>query len=296
MGSSAKTVLRLMQLTRDGLLPIGGHICDIGATQVFGPDAEAAVAACLRFYAKRHTAATPPEQMPEGRIREIANGGFLGDLLLLCGFSYMALDIFHATNTVLFDLNVHEPGPALEQRFDLVMNLGTTEHVFNQLRAFQTLHALTKVGGVVYHDLPMAGYLNHAFFRYDPLFFSMLAQANKYDILFDQISSGASQPMPSDLQAKGFAAESYIDVGVEFVLRRTSPAPFLIHLETSTSLDVNPAFMRDGLDSMVRTPAGTCVSYGPVESLETMMFSKLTSAWLTRAVRGASRRIGFSRP
>ena len=37
VGASTKTLERLMQITETGHLPAGAQICDIGATQLFGP-------------------------------------------------------------------------------------------------------------------------------------------------------------------------------------------------------------------------------------------------------------------
>lgn len=284
-----------MQLTNDGHLRPGSTICDIGATQLFGDATEEAVRSCLSFYALRYTWAKSPGDVPDSKISEIANGGFIGDLLLLCGFKYTALDIFHATNTILFDLNVHEPGPELEGKFDLVMNLGTTEHVFNQLRAFQSLHALTKLGGILYHDLPMAGYMNHALFRYDPLFFRTLVEANPYEVLLEQITPGAVHRTPDDLRAKGYAADTYTDMGIEIMMKRVSAEPFRIPLETTTSLSVDPEFSRVTQDGKVRMPTGSVVSYGAVYNLEHMDFKRLTELWLRRLSSGLSRRVGLSR-
>ena len=285
-----------MQLTHDGHLSPGSSICDIGATQLFGPAAEEAVRSCLTFYAGRHPVAKSPDAVPPHKIDEIARGGFLGDLLLLCGFRYVALDIFHATNTILFDLNVHEPGPELEGKFDLVMNLGTTEHVFNQFRAFQSLHALTKVGGVLYHDLPMAGYLNHALFRYDPLFFRTLIASNSYDVLLEQITPGGEHPVPTDLKAKGYAGETYSDLGIEIILKRLSYEVFRIPLETTTSLSIDPEFASLVQDGKVRIPSGTSVTYGAVNHLEGVEFRQLSALWLSRMAQGVRRLLGLTHP
>jgi SAM-dependent methyltransferase len=275
-----------MQLTHDGHLPPGSAICDIGATQLFGAAADEAVRSCLAFYAARHDAAMPPERVSDARIREIANGGFIGDLLLLAGFRYTAIDIFHATNTILFDLNVHEPGPDLAGAFDLVMNLGTTEHVFNQLRAFQTIHALTKPGGAIYHDLPMSGFMNHALFRYDPLFFRTLVAANPYDILVEEITPGAEHKTPPELLSKGYPAPTYMDMGIELILRRRDASPFRIPLETTTSLSVDPTFEKVQPSTQVRMPEGTQVIYGAINSFESMSLRELTATWLDRVKKG----------
>jgi hypothetical protein len=287
MGSSPKTLERLKHLTATGFLNPGASICDIGATQLFGDDDQQASRAFLAFYADKSASARHPDDVPPETLRAIASQGFLGDLLMLAGFKYTALDIFHATNTILFDLNIHEPGPRLIAQFDLVMNFGTTEHVFNQLRAFQTIHSLMKVGGVCYHDLPMAGYFNHALYRYDPLFFSTVLPVNHYETLLEAITLGAKEQVPEQLRRLGYAEETYTNVGIEIIYKRTSPAPFGVPLETTTALSVDPGFKNVTDSDLVRLPADSSVHYG----FQSISFSVLTKLWLSRLKQGVSRRI-----
>lgn len=262
MGASIKSLVRLMSLTNSGALPPEAEICDIGATQLFGAGIAEAAEKFLEFYAARTEKAARRDEVAPEKLAAIANNGFIGELLILAGFRYTALDIFHGTNTILFDLNVHAPGTKLSGRFDLVMNFGTTEHVFNQLRAFQTIHDLTKVGGVIYHDLPMAGYVNHAFFRYDPLFFSTVRPANGYESLLVEVSMGDVREVPQELRDIGYMAENYFDAGIEAVFRRMTADPFRIPMEATTALSIDPAFSRVTADDYVVVPAGTSVSYG----------------------------------
>src|SRR5262249_19794625 len=131
-------------------------------------------------------------------ISRISNQGLMGELMTACGFAYCALDILPADWTIVFDLNLHEPGRDLTGRFDLVTNLGTTEHVIDQYRSMKTVHALAKPGGIIYHDVPLAGYHHHGYFSYNPLFFQQLAAVNEYTILLQSYSKGGvSHPAPS---------------------------------------------------------------------------------------------------
>ncbi len=288
IGATAKTLQRLMSLTLSGDLPPGARICDIGATQLFGPAIDEGVRSFLSFYAARSPIGKPPADTSNATIDAGATGGFLGDLLLRAGFEYQALDIFHGTNTILFDLNVHAPGPKLAGSLDLVMNFGTTEHVFNQLRAFQTIHELTRVGGIAYHDLPLAGYFDHALFRYDPLFFRTLIQANRYEPLLQEVSTGAERPVPEELRRQGYLPQSYTDIGIEIVLRRTSAAPFQIPLETSTSLKVDSAFAQACDGEFVCLPNGTSIHYGSVSNAAALP-TRLAAGTLRRITRSLRR-------
>jgi hypothetical protein len=291
MGSTAKTLERLKHLTSIGALPPGSSICDIGATQFFGHHDQQAIRAFLNFYADKFSLAKRPDAVPPEQLDAIANDGFLGDLLLLAGFQYKALDIFHATNTILFDLNIHAPGPDLIERFDLVMNFGTTEHVFNQLRAFQTIHTLTRVNGICYHDLPMGGYLNHALFRYDPLFFSTVLPANEYKKLFEEVTLGEKTRVPVEMRKLGYSDPTYTNVGIEIVYRRTRPDPFRVPLDSTTALSIDPNFGNIQASGSVELPANSSVYYGANLSLDYISFLDLTSIWISRLKRGLLRRL-----
>lgn len=267
MGASLKTLHRLMSLTDRGALRPGSRICDIGATQLFGAHAMEGACAFLDFYATRRSGARKADEVDRRTLEKISQGGFLGELLVLAGFDYLSLDIFEGYQTILFDLNVHAPGPRLASSFDLVMNLGTTEHVFHQHRAFQTLHELLKPKGVLYCDLPMGGFLQHAFFRYDPLFFETLAKANRYETVLQAISMGAERPIPATLKNQGLNKQGMEDIGIEAIFKKTTKDPFRIHLETSTSLNLDPRLAKAQAEGLVEIPTTTSVHYGSTLSM-----------------------------
>ena len=45
------------------------------------------------------------------------------------------------------------------------------------------MHNLTKINGLMLHDLPFEGYVNHGYFNYQPKFFYDLAIFNNYEII-----------------------------------------------------------------------------------------------------------------
>ena len=97
---------------------------------------------------------------------------------------YRSIDINGQLNSLPFDLNsCIEERYDFSDRFDLVTNNGTTEHLFNQQAVFDNIHRLTSVGGLVLHAVPFLNYVNHCFFNYSPTFFYNLAAANSYALL-----------------------------------------------------------------------------------------------------------------
>ena len=97
-----------------------------------------------------------------------------------CGFDYLSYDVTEAPYSKVFDLNFHAVPEEDRQTAMIVTNIGTTEHIANQLNAFRVIHDLLKVGGVAIHSVPFAGMLNHSFFNYHPKFFFSLIVNNRY--------------------------------------------------------------------------------------------------------------------
>ena len=94
--------------------------------------------------------------------------------------SYTAVDLHGTDAAQRHDLNLPLP---IEDKFDLVTNLGTAEHVFNQFQFFCSLHERAKPGGLMIHELPNQGCYDHGFFNYHPTFVFDLCAANGYHIV-----------------------------------------------------------------------------------------------------------------
>ena len=101
----------------------------------------------------------------------------------LAGIEYQAIDICPAPKTILLDLNYDQAPSEYHDHFDVVLNFGTTEHIFNQWNCFEIIHDSVKTGGIIYCILPLNGYLTHGYYCYTPLFFRDLARANDYELI-----------------------------------------------------------------------------------------------------------------
>ena len=241
MGIGLKNLYRLRDLGNLGLLSTGDSIIELGAQELYCKGSEEQLADFIRYFSSRQKSDSCPDA-GVADISRIANKGFAGELFKTCGFEYQALDIFDGEDITLFDLNLEVPPPRFVEKFDLVTNFGTTEHVLNQYMAFKTMHELAKPGGVIYHDLPMGGYHLHGYFNYNPMFFEQLAAANDYEVLFYWYSSNEAPSNFATEQMKehGYTGDGWLDRGIEFVLRKTSTQPFRMPMDTTTSLGLNP--------------------------------------------------------
>lgn len=157
---------------------------------------------------------------------------------------------------MLFDLNTDSVPEYLCGKFDLVTNFGTSEHVIDQYRTFRTVHDLTTWGGLIYHDLPMGGYFYHGYFSYTPLFFNHLALANGYDVVFQwfskvPIAAPLYRGATAELTEAGWPDTGYHDVGIEYIFRKTTDAPFRIPVDVGTSVTVNREFVEGRRNDVV---------------------------------------------
>jgi hypothetical protein len=268
MGVTIKNLSRLQELGRLGHLNSGASIIEFGAQELYCIGMEQSVADFFNAFSN-----SLKFQADDQFIQRVSNKGFTSELLKRAGFKYKALDIFNGDEVILFDLNIESPPPDLIGTFDLVTNFGTTEHVINQYQSFKTMHELTKPGGIIYHDLPMGGYHMHGYFNYNPLFFQHLATSNQYEILFYWYSrSNAPTAASEAMKLNGFGSE-WIDMGIEFIFRKTSEQPFRMPLETGTSLDLSPEVWK-GADPYGKNPPmpssynnGSLVQWSSAENL-----------------------------
>lgn len=96
-------------------------------------------------------------------------------------FSRLVAIDFHGSETALkIDLNYPVD---LDERFDIVLNGGTGEHVFDVCQFYRTVHDLTLPGGLMIHQAPFQGWLEHGFYNFNTGFFWDLAAANDYTVL-----------------------------------------------------------------------------------------------------------------
>ena len=60
---------------------------------------------------------------------------------------YMAIDFHGTEHSIKFDLNNEYKD---DKKYDVVTNIGTSEHIFNQLAVFKTIHNLVTPGGLLF--------------------------------------------------------------------------------------------------------------------------------------------------
>lgn len=85
--------------------------------------------------------------------------------------SIEALDYSDFENAeVVHDLNAPLPDE-LKGRFDLIVDSGTIEHVFDVRQVLTNISLLLKPGGRIIHISPANNYVNHGFYQFGPTIF-----------------------------------------------------------------------------------------------------------------------------
>ncbi len=87
------------------------------------------------------------------------------------------------------DLNELEFTTNHHKKYDLLLDLGTQEHVFNNNNFLQNVFNLLKPGGIYIFEVPCTGYIDHGFRQYSPTFFFDLCSANSNFLKLEYLSA-----------------------------------------------------------------------------------------------------------
>ena len=243
----------MLYLQKKGLLTKAkNRILDIGPQNVYF-----CTEAQIREFV-RDQGAEPHEDVLDAEAKRLAyfstprpdeTTTLFSEITELASVDYHAFDICPAFKTDILDLNFEYLPEKFIEKFDVVLNFGTTEHVFNQWNSFEVMHDATAVDGIIYCVLPASGYLDHGYYCYTPIFFKDMAAANGYEIvdlffalagLNDVTSLGIDVrddtrflESNSGTLPDGFSRVP--NFNVHAVMRKTRSGPFRCGLEVATA-------------------------------------------------------------
>jgi hypothetical protein len=248
MGIGIDFLHDLAVIKRAGLLDDCSAVAEIGRQQfshdVFGSSQLHQLCTLYSIPVPDIGAAATPDRFTE-------DAPYSRPLWQALGYRYVAIDIDGSPDSLPLDLNVDEVPAEHKGAYGLVANLGTTEHVANQINAFKVVHDVTAVGGVMMHHVPTQGYMMHGLVNYNLKFFWMLARSNLYQFVdADLQCSPIQRPLSSDLSdfISKFRPCRDFTVPNGFLyaaLRKTSDQPFMPPLDIPTgSLPPNETIKR----------------------------------------------------
>ena len=83
---------------------------------------------------------------------------------------------------IVYDLNNPELPDELLEKFDVIIDHGTIEHVFHIPNALQNLFRMLKPGGRMIHSSPTSNLVDHGFYMFSPTFFYDFYETNNWEI------------------------------------------------------------------------------------------------------------------
>jgi hypothetical protein len=85
--------------------------------------------------------------------------------------------------THIIDLNHHAIPDTLKNHFDLILDIGTMEHVFHVPNYLANLFDLVRTGGYIWQTLPMNNWVNHGFYQFSPTLLNDFYVQNHWKII-----------------------------------------------------------------------------------------------------------------
>ncbi len=109
---------------------------------------------------------------------------------------HVSLDLNGMFGSLVVDLNFPVP-ESLIDRFQLITDYGTSEHVENQFQVFKNVHDMCKANGIMIHTLPLPNnFPDHCLYYYPKEFFSRLARLCDYKVIMLKIQNAFNPPIP----------------------------------------------------------------------------------------------------
>lgn len=143
-----------------------------------------------------------------------------------------AIDLHGTPAALKLDLNAPLE---LDRQFDCVINHGTAEHIFNIARVFVSMHEATKPGGLMIHESPFTGWIDHGFYCLQPTLFLDLARANDYTIkvLAIEVLNQSIEPIKSREELLALAKSGDVpDNAMLFVaMKKGGDGPFRVPMQ-----------------------------------------------------------------
>lgn len=228
----------IRSLQEQNLFPRGGDLLEIGEANWYGDvSLDVLRADIARFAAPEKQAALLAALEAAAPRRDHQGLWDLGKVFwntFLAPASISAIDFGGSAIAQKLDLN--QPID-IGQRFDIVHNAGTLEHVFDIAQAFRNMHNLTRPGGFMIHHAPFTGWVDHGFYALQPTLFWDLAEANGYHInvmLYAEVTPPQLVTLPSRESVLELAKAGRIgrNANLAVVMQRPlADAPFRIPMQ-----------------------------------------------------------------
>lgn len=118
--------------------------------------------------------------------------GYIDDITLFKALGFKTVQSLDYSDfegaDISWDLNLPLPEKHWE-KYDVVYDGGTSEHVFHFPQVLANIHHLLKSQGTIIHVSPSHNHVDHGFYMYSPQVYFEYYSANQYAILTSQVFS-----------------------------------------------------------------------------------------------------------
>ena len=164
---------------------------------------------------------------------------------------YTSIDISAEHNSLKVDLNNEFLDKSYYNKFDLVTDFGSCEHVFNVAECYKTIHKITKKNGLII--ICQAVYGGNGYFTFDKPFLEGIAAANNYEIIHSSYTVSSSNltkngsakqyniPLSKDL-LDTLKTNKDFDCGINMVLKKKHDAEFKTPYQGNLLKDLNKSY------------------------------------------------------
>lgn len=117
---------------------------------------------------------------------EFKRKGFITDRTFFQSIGFNNVDSIDCNDyeqcSIVYDLNTDIP-KGLYNKYDLILDSGTSEHIFNLPKVLENYFKMLKVGGRIIHILPASNHIDHGFYMFSPTLFYDYYSANNWKII-----------------------------------------------------------------------------------------------------------------
>ncbi|MFT5327511.1 MAG: 2-polyprenyl-3-methyl-5-hydroxy-6-metoxy-1,4-benzoquinol methylase [Planctomycetaceae bacterium] len=128
------------------------------------------------------------------KVRQIEGFQFadLKELLQQRGVDVTTLDFFDQRADLKFDLN--EPvGGEYSETFDMLLDIGSIEHVYDTRQAFTNHLGMVKTGGYICIHTPVSGYFRHGLHTFHPETVRESLRQNGCTVCYEKFTTSSGQ-------------------------------------------------------------------------------------------------------
>lgn len=197
---------------------------------------------------------------------------FADDLLTPLGYDVTSMDAspYEGAN-IIHDLN--EPIPEnLVEKFDIVWDGGTLEHIFDYPSALRNAMQMVKIGGHFACRTPANNQCGHGFYQFSPeLFYRIMVPENGFEIVRIYVTRGGKFFHVVDPKRVGVRVELLDDHAALLMVHARKVGPVPSRLAIPQQSDYVASWSNENVDGKLKAMLRRILSPGDIERISRVL-------------------------